>query len=54
MSHADRVVGNADVFAELYPQRDKPDGYREIKVEVKKPGLKVRARPGYYLARPES
>jgi VWFA-related protein len=29
-------------------------GYHEIKVEVKKPGLKVRARPGYYVAGPES
>jgi len=29
-------------------------GYHEIKVEVKKPGLKVRARPGYYVAAPES
>jgi VWFA-related protein len=29
-------------------------GYHEIKVEVKKAGLKVRARPGYYVAGPES
>jgi VWFA-related protein len=30
-------------------------GYHEIKVEVKKPGMKVRARPGYYIAAgPES
>jgi VWFA-related protein len=29
-------------------------GYHEIKVTVKKGGLKVRARPGYYLAGPES
>ena len=29
-------------------------GYHEIKVTVKKDGLKVRARPGYYLAGPES
>jgi len=31
-------------------------GYHEIKVTVKKEGLKVRARPGYYLAgaEPES
>jgi VWFA-related protein len=29
-------------------------GYHEIKVEVKKPGMKVRARPGYYIAGPES
>lgn len=29
-------------------------GYHEIKVKVDKEGLKVRARPGYYLAGPES
>jgi VWFA-related protein len=29
-------------------------GYHEIKVTVAKQGLKVRARPGYYLAGPES
>jgi len=29
-------------------------GYHEIKVTVSKKGLKVRARPGYYLAGPES
>jgi hypothetical protein len=30
-------------------------GYHEIKVTVKKEGLKVRARPGYYIAAgPES
>jgi VWFA-related protein len=29
-------------------------GYHEIKVTVAKEGLKVRARPGYYLAEPES
>jgi VWFA-related protein len=29
-------------------------GYHEIKVTVAKEGLKVRARPGYYLAGPES
>jgi VWFA-related protein len=28
-------------------------GYHEIKVQVHRPGLKVRARPGYYLAPPE-
>jgi len=32
------------------PQGTNDAGYHEIKVEVKKPGLKVRARPGYYLA----
>ena len=29
-------------------------GYHEIKVELARPGLKVRARPGYYLAAPEN
>jgi len=29
-------------------------GYHEIKVKVDKEGLKVRARPGYYLAGPEN
>jgi VWFA-related protein len=29
-------------------------GYHEIKVTVAKEGLKVRARPGYYVAPPES
>jgi VWFA-related protein len=37
------------------PRGANEQGYHEIKVEVKKPGLKVRARPGYYLASgPES
>jgi hypothetical protein len=29
-------------------------GYHEIKATVKKEGLKVRARLGYYIAGPES
>jgi VWFA-related protein len=29
-------------------------GYHEIKVEVNQPDLKVRARPGYYLAEPDT
>jgi VWFA-related protein len=29
-------------------------GYHEIKVSVDRPGMKVQARPGYYLAPPES
>ena len=36
------------------PSGTNQTGYHEIKVEVKKPGLKVRARPGYYIAAPDS
>jgi VWFA-related protein len=38
------------------PSGTNQSGYHEIKVTVKKDGLKVRARPGYYLAgaEPES
>jgi VWFA-related protein len=36
------------------PSGTSETGYHEIKVMVKKEGLKVRARPGYYLAGPES
>jgi len=36
------------------PSGTNQSGYHEIKVTVKKEGLKVRARPGYYLAGPES
>lgn len=36
------------------PSGTNETGYHEIKVEVKKAGLKVRARPGYYVAGPES
>jgi len=36
------------------PADTDPTGYHEIKVKVDRPGLKVRARPGYYLAPPES
>ncbi len=31
-----------------------PAGYHEIKVQVRRRGVSVRARPGYYLAPPES
>jgi VWFA-related protein len=36
------------------PSGTNETGYHEIKVTVKKDGLKVRARPGYYIAGPES
>jgi VWFA-related protein len=36
------------------PSGTNQGGYHEIKVTVNKEGLKVRARPGYYLAGPES
>jgi VWFA-related protein len=50
-----------DIGAELHaqytlsyiPTGTNQGGYHEIKVTVKKEGLKVRARPGYYLGEPE-
>jgi VWFA-related protein len=36
------------------PSGTNETGYHEIKVAVKKTGLKARARPGYYIAGPES
>jgi VWFA-related protein len=36
------------------PAGTKESGYHEIKVSVDRPGVTVRARPGYYLAPPES
>jgi VWFA-related protein len=36
------------------PNGTNETGFHEIKVTVKKDGLKVRARPGYYIAGPES
>jgi len=61
----DRSIENAvdEIGGELHsqyslsyiPRGTSDTGYHEIKVDVKKPGLKVRARPGYYLASgPES
>ena len=35
------------------PAGSDPTGYHEIKVQVTRPGLKVRWRPGYYLGPPE-
>jgi VWFA-related protein len=34
------------------PPGDEPTGYHEIKVEVDRPGVDVRTRPGYYIAPP--
>ena len=36
------------------PPGNEPSGYHEIKVTVSRPGLKVRTRPGYYLAPPSA
>ena len=35
------------------PRRWRSLGYHEIKVEVDRPGVSVRTRPGYYVAPPE-
>ena len=35
------------------PTGSNDSGYHEIKVDVDRSGLKVRARPGYYVAVPE-
>lgn len=60
----DRSVENAidKIGAELHsqyvltytPTGTDVGGYHEIKVEVDQPGVKVRSRPGYYLAEPET
>lgn len=34
------------------PPGEEPSGFHEIKVKVSRPGVKVRTRPGYYLAPP--
>jgi VWFA-related protein len=60
----DRSIENAidEIGGELHsqysvtyiPTGTNDTGYHEIKVTVAKNGLKVRARPGYYVAPPES
>lgn len=52
----DRIGGelHAQYSLSYAPVGVEPTGYHEIKVDVLRPGLKVRARPGYYLAPPES
>jgi VWFA-related protein len=59
----DRSIENAidEIGGELHsqyslsytPSDTQASGYHEIKVDVDRAGLKVRARPGYYLAGPE-
>jgi VWFA-related protein len=51
----DGVVEDTSVYYLLTysPANQKPDGrYRKIKVNVERPGVRVRARQGYVLARP--
>ena len=36
------------------PAGTQPTGFHEIKVDVARPGMRVRTRPGYYLPPPES
>ncbi len=60
----DRAIEAAvsDIGGELHAQYTltyrptdvKPTGYHEIRVEVTRPNLTVRARPGYYLPPPEN
>lgn len=60
----DRSVESAidEIGAELHsqyvltytPTGTDAGGYHEIKVDVDQPGLRVRSRPGYYVAGPES
>lgn len=52
----DRIGGelHAQYNLSYTPSGTDPMGYHEIKIECARKGLKVRARPGYYLAAPES
>ncbi len=52
----DQIGGelHAQYLLSYRPAGTDPTGYHEIKVEVARPGVKVRSRPGYYLAPPES
>jgi hypothetical protein len=52
----DQIGGelHAQYSISFSPAGTDPTGYHEIKVEVSRPGLKVRARPGYYLPPPTS
>lgn len=50
----DQIGGelHAQYSLSYQPPGDEPSGYHEIKVTVSRPGVKVRTRPGYYLAPP--
>jgi VWFA-related protein len=52
----DQIGGelHAQYLLSYRPTGTDPSGYHEIKVEVTRPGVKVRSRPGYYVAPPES
>jgi VWFA-related protein len=45
---------HSQYFLTYAPSDADTSGYHEIKVDVDRPELKVRARPGYYLGSPES
>jgi VWFA-related protein len=63
-TYKDRSIENAidEIGGELHsqytvsyaPTDTNAFGYHEIKVDVDRKNLKVRARPGYYLVPPES
>jgi VWFA-related protein len=44
---------HAQYSVSYQPAGEQPFGYHEIKVTVSNPDLKIRTRPGYYLAEPE-
>lgn len=50
----DQIGGelHAQYMLSYRPPGEEPPGYHEIKVTVSRPGVKVRTRPGYYLAPP--
>jgi len=52
----DEIGGELHAQYSLSYSPNKADdyGYHEIEVKVKRPKLTVRARPGYYLAAPDS
>ncbi len=52
----DQIAGelHAQYTLGYRPAGSDPVGYHEIKVQVSRQGLKVRARPGYYIAPPET